>query len=252
MASPWIYRPWLDLVAGCGAWSAPLLLLVYVLAAPEARAWSVAFYALALVFNYPHFMATIYRAYGTRVDFSKYRVVTMHLTGFLVLTALVAHASFPLVPWLFTVYLTWSPWHYTGQNYGLLMMFVRRNGATPTSAERRALHLAFVASYAILFLTFHSGPSSDPVVISLGLPQSAARLGQALLGVAFFGLGGFALVGLVRQTSLRAMVAPLTLFTTQILWFVLPTMIERGYGLEIPQSRYSSGILAVMHAVQYL
>ena len=31
MASPWIYRPWLDLVAGCGAWSAPLLLLVYVL-----------------------------------------------------------------------------------------------------------------------------------------------------------------------------------------------------------------------------
>ena len=64
MASPWIYRPWLDLVAGCGAWSAPLLLLVYVLAAPEARAWSVAFYALALVFNYPHFMATIYRAYG--------------------------------------------------------------------------------------------------------------------------------------------------------------------------------------------
>ena len=252
MASPWIYRPWLDLVAGCGAWSAPLLLLVYVLAAPEARAWSVAFYGLALVFNYPHFMATIYRAYGTRADFSKYRVVTMHLTGFLVLTALVAHASFPLVPWIFTVYLTWSPWHYTGQNYGLLMMFVRRNGATPTSAERRALHLAFVASYAILFLTFHSGPSSDPAVISLGLPQSAARLGQALLGVAFVGLGGFALVGLVRQTSLRAMVAPLTLFTTQILWFVLPTMIEQGYGLEIPQSRYSTGILAVMHAVQYL
>ena len=123
MASPWIYRPWLDLVAGCGAWSAPLLLLVYVLAVPEARAWSVAFYVLALVFNYPHFMATIYRAYGTRADFSKYRVVTMHLTGFLVLTALVAHASFPLVPWIFTVYLTWSPWHYTGQNYGLLMMF---------------------------------------------------------------------------------------------------------------------------------
>ena len=24
--TPWIYNPWLDLVVGCGAWSAPLLL----------------------------------------------------------------------------------------------------------------------------------------------------------------------------------------------------------------------------------
>ena len=29
---------------------------------------------------------------------------------------------------LFTAYVMWSPWHYSGQNYGLLMMFVRRAG----------------------------------------------------------------------------------------------------------------------------
>ncbi len=59
----WIYNPGLDLIVGCGAWSAPLLLLSYFSAASSARAWSVAFYVLALFFNYPHYMATIYRAY---------------------------------------------------------------------------------------------------------------------------------------------------------------------------------------------
>ena len=59
----WIYNPWLDLIVGCGAWSAPLLLVSYFALASSARTWSVVFYALALFFNYPHYMATIYRAY---------------------------------------------------------------------------------------------------------------------------------------------------------------------------------------------
>jgi len=87
------------------------------------------FYGLALVFNYPHFMATIYRAYGTREDFSKYRVFTVHATALLILTAILTHTSLKLLPWVFTLYINWSPWHYSGQNYGLLMMFARRNEA---------------------------------------------------------------------------------------------------------------------------
>ena len=65
---------------------------MYFLAPPEAQTWAVGFYALVLVFNYPHFMATIYRAYRTREDFSKYRVFTLHVTMFLVLTAVFAHS----------------------------------------------------------------------------------------------------------------------------------------------------------------
>ena len=48
------------------------------------------------------------------------------------------------------------------------------------------------------------------------------------------------------------MAAPLTLAATQFLWFVLPTLIEMRSGMEIPQTRYSSGILAVLHSTQYL
>src|ERR1700683_4122886 len=84
--SPWIYSPWLDLVVGCGAWSAPLLLLSYFALGTSARTWAVAFYALAFVFNYPHYMATIYRAYHRAEDFHKYRIFTVHITALIALT----------------------------------------------------------------------------------------------------------------------------------------------------------------------
>src|SRR5262245_53887409 len=113
----WLYSPALDLIVGCGAWSLPLLLLVYPTGGYEA-ALSVGFYALALLINYPHYMATIYRAYGAREDCRRYRPFTIHLTGLLLLALLLGHWLYWLVPILFTVYITWSPWHYMGQNFG--------------------------------------------------------------------------------------------------------------------------------------
>jgi len=134
----WIYNPWLDLIVGCGAWSAPLLLVAYLAASSNTLAWSVAFYGLAFVFNYPHYMATLYRAYHTSEDFHKYRVFTVHITALAVATLILSHFWIRALPWIFTLYLTWSPWHYSGQNYGLFMMFARRGGAQPSTAERRA------------------------------------------------------------------------------------------------------------------
>src|ERR1700691_6755565 len=84
--SVWLYGPGLDLVVGCGAWSAPLLLLSYFSMASSIRAWSVAFYALALFVNYPHYMATIYRAYHRAEDIHKYRIFTVYITALLGLT----------------------------------------------------------------------------------------------------------------------------------------------------------------------
>jgi tetratricopeptide (TPR) repeat protein len=48
------------------------------------------------------------------------------------------------------------------------------------------------------------------------------------------------------------MVPSLTLFSTQFLWFLLPTVFSLGDGFHVPQSRYSTGVLAVMHSAQYL
>jgi len=250
--NPWIYRPWIDLLVGCGAWSAPLLLLAFYATTTYARAWAVAFYFLALLCNYPHFMATVYRAYHTRTEFEKYRIFTVHVALLLALAGVIAHVWYPLLPWIFTLYICWSPWHYTGQNFGLLMMFARRSGLAPSSAERNAIHLSFIASFLLLMLSFHTGSSGDALILSLGLPARVTLPARAALALFFVGASGWALVSMARRSSLRAILAPLTLAVTQFLWFLLPAMIELFSAHEVPQTRYSSGILAVLHSAQYL
>lgn len=250
--SPWIYGAWVDLLIGCGAWSAPLLLVGFYAANAYAGAWGMGFYFVALLLNYPHFMATVYRAYHTETEFTKYRIFTVHVALLLVAAGVLAHVWYPLLPWIFTIYICWSPWHYTGQNFGLLMMFARRAGLAPTVGERRALRLSFVASYAMLMLSFHTGASSDPLILSLGLPAAFTFPARAALGAFFMGASAWALISLGRRSSLRAVIAPLTLAVTQFLWFLLPALIELASGREVPQTRYSSGILAVLHSAQYL
>ena len=250
--SPWIYRPWIDLLIGCGAWSAPLLLFAFLAPSTYSRAWAVAFYFLALLFNYPHFMATVYRAYHTHTEFQKYRIFTVHVALLLALAGVIAHLWYPLLPWIFTLYICWSPWHYTGQNFGLLMMFARRSGLAPTSTERNAIHLSFIASFLLLMLSFHTGSSGDPLILSLGLPAKFTLPARAVLALFFVGSTGWAYVSLARRGRLRAILAPLTLAVTQFLWFLLPAVIELFSGREVPQTRYSSGILAVLHSAQYL
>lgn len=249
---PWIYGPWLDLIVGCGAWSAPLLLLAYFFKQNNTQLWPLAFYFLALFFNYPHFMATIYRAYHTRSEFAKYRIFTVHITLLLVVAGILVHAWYALLPWLFTIYICWSPWHYTGQNFGLLMMFARRSGVSPTPFERRLVWLAFAASYLLLMLSFHTGASNDPLVLSLGLPARFTAPARAALVVFFGGALLWSFGSMARRTAWRALLPSALLSITQFLWFLLPAIVELTSGRDVPQTRYSSGILAVLHSAQYL
>ena len=250
-ARPWIYKPWLDLVVGCGAWSAPLLLVTAWLSPSHTHVWVVGFYFLAIVFNYPHFMATVYRAYRTREQFEKYKFFTLHLTLLLVITGVLLHTSYRLLPWVFTLYICWSPWHYAGQNYGLMKMFVNRSGEAMTRNQGRWLRAAFIASYVMLLASFETGGSSDPLILSLGLPARFTIPVRIALGGAFAYCAWFSVHDLIVRSGFRRMVAPLTLLLTQFLWFVLPTLIELRAN-SIPQTRYSSGILAVLHSAQYL
>ncbi len=248
----WIYGPWIDLLIGCGAWSAPLLLLTAFVSGSKASHWSFGFYLLALLFNYPHFMATVYRAYHSYSEFSKYRVFTVHIALLLALAGFLAHIWSPILPWIFTLYICWSPWHYTGQNYGLMMMFARRAGLSPTENERQALHLSFIASFLMLMLSFQTGASGDSLILSLGLPSKFTLPARAVLAVFFLACSGWALFSLARRNSWKALLPTATLVSTQFLWFLLPAIIELASGKEIPQTRYSSGILAVLHSAQYL
>ena len=252
-SSLWIWGPWLDILIGCGGWSAPLLVVAYVATQAHGQQWSFAFYFLALAFNYPHFMATVYRAYHTREQFEKYRIFTVHITLLLVLAAALTHFFPVLLPWVFTLYICWSPWHYSGQNFGLLMMFSRRAGLAPEPRERRALYAAFIASYVLLMLNFHTGASNDDMILSLGIPARWAFWPKIACAVFFLAAGGWALFRFARRgASWRLMAAPLTLFASQFFWFVAFVGLEVFGRLQVQQTRYSSGMLAILHSTQYL
>jgi len=249
----WIHRPWLDLLVGCGGWSAPLLLISYLLVDDQARQWSAVFYALALVCNYPHYMATIHRAYGRADDRSRYKLFTHYVTAALVGVGIAAHFQLGLLAWLFTAYVTWSPWHYTGQNFGLSMMFLRRAGVDVTPRDRKYLHAAFVASYVMLLAAFNEGVSQDPLTLSAGLPVAVSRTIEIAAGLVFLGAGVMTFRSLAaRATSRMALLPPITLYVTQALWFVIPIVLTWTSAAAAPRTRYSTGILAVMHSAQYL
>jgi tetratricopeptide (TPR) repeat protein len=247
----WVHRPWLDLLVGCGGWSAPLLLISYLLVDDQARQWSAVFYALALVCNYPHYMATIHRAYGRPDDRSRYKLFTHYVTAALVVVGIAAHFRLGLLAWLFTAYVMWSPWHYTGQNFGLSMMFLRRAGVDVTPRERRWLHVAFVASYVMLLAAFNEG--ADPLTLSAGLPAALARTVQIAAALVFLAAGVMTFRSLAARAPSRvSLLPPITLYLTQALWFVIPIVLTWASAASAPQTRYSTGILALMHSAQYL
>jgi hypothetical protein len=256
--SLWIANPWIDLVVGCGGWSLPLLLASYWLVEADARRWSAVFYAFALACNYPHYMATIHRAYFRHDDRQRYRLFTHHFTAALLLVGVVAHVQTMLLAWLFTIYVMWSPWHYTGQNFGLLMMQLRRGGAEVSPAERQRLRIAFVASYVMLLAAFNEQGAGDPLVLSLNLPSALAWPIQAAAALVFVAAGLPTIAILARRSARpgdwgwRAAAGPVTLFATQTLWFVAPIALTWTGSMSLPQTRYSSGILAIMHSAQYL
>jgi hypothetical protein len=249
--SPWIARPWVDLIIGCGGWSLPLLALAYFTAPATDAQWAATFYTLALVANYPHYMATVYRAYG-RADMRRHQLYTIWGTLGLIAIGALAHIQISLIPFLFTLYVFWSPWHYTGQNYGLLLMFARRGGIDVTDTTRRNLRVAFVASYVMLLAAFNEGGASDPLVLSIGLPASISRGIGATALLVFTLFGGSAILSMARRSTRQSVAAPAMLYVTQGLWFVAPTMVSWISGMAVPQTRYSSGVLALMHSAQYL
>ena len=198
-------------------------------------------------------MATIYRAYHTREQFEKYKFFTLHLTLLMVLTGIVLHASYRLVPWVFTLYICWSPWHYTGQNYGLMMMFARRAGAddhagrTPLAARRFRRILRDAAGKfhdRRLKRSAHSFARSPAEIDAAGAARPRNRF-RSISRSSRSGHGSAATERAPWPRRSRSCI-------TQFLWFVLPTLLELHSAYQVPQTRYSSGILAVLHSAQYL
>jgi Flp pilus assembly protein TadD len=239
-----------DLAVGCGGWTAPLLALTWM-AAGGGLDPAPAFYALALVCNWPHYMATVARAYGSAEVRSQHRVVTSYVTLALAALALATPWAPALTRLLVTTYLTWSPWHYTGQNFGIALLLARRAGLEVTPGERRTLRAAFVASYVVWLLWMAGTPPAHPDVLTLGLPPAVALGGRLGALVVFVGAAVAVSAMLLRRGRAGAGRVVL-LLSTQALWFVVPTLPGTGAASALGPAYFSAGVLAFAHCAQYL
>lgn len=261
---PWLLGPAPDLLLGCGLGYAALVL---GLAALGTRMTTVSgWLPLAiLVTGIPHYGATLVRVYGRAEARRRYATYAFHL-GALVWGTFVASLYSPRLGALFiTLYLTWSPWHYTGQNFGLAMMFLRRAGATVSPGLRRLVRASFVLSFVPVFANIHRAGSggADPLYAAsegyrfapLGIPEDVFAVVLGLAGIGYVATTAAMLWQLGRQGGMGRFAPALALVASQAAWFVLPVVLgwfsPALYGPGGPTALAFIWV-ALAHSVQYL
>ena len=263
----WLWGPARDLLFGCGVWYL-LVFAVFLYGGPAARAFQPIFLAplLILLLSTPHYGATLVRVYEQRAERRAYAFFTVWTTlGLLVLFVWgVQDAAVGTL--LFTAYLTWSPWHYTGQNYGIAVMFMRRRGFD-SLAGKRWLYASFIASYALTFLVMHraDGPSRALAeggvhLARLGIPAGFADpVIPVLVGAWMVALVGAGWQMLRRgQGGARDLLPVGLLALSQAVWFTVPDLARflgdkpAAEALDFDYRAFYFNWVVVAHAVQYL
>ena len=150
----WLFGPWVDLLLGCGLGYALWISLVPWLGL-DAPSLAAAGLVVSVLLAGPHYGATLLRVYGSRSDFRKYRFFTVGWSALVWIAFVVGLHDLWVGSFLITLYFTWSPWHYTGQNYGVAVMFLRRRGVPLPPLVKRALYASFALSFLLAFASMH-------------------------------------------------------------------------------------------------
>jgi tetratricopeptide (TPR) repeat protein len=263
----WLYGPVPDLLLGCGLWYF-VAFEIFAFYGADIRLGGGLVWApiLMLLFGVPHHGATLLRVYENRNDRRAYTFFAVH-ASLAVWAAFAVGVYSPLVgSGILTLFLTWSPWHYTGQNYGIAVMFLRRRGIPLPPPAKRWLYATFILSYALTVLVMHHGGagtsySATPYdfagyrFLSLAIPH--ARYLFLAVGAAY--LVSLAVTGLLlrRRASLSDLAPVACLLASQALWFSIPVAVRSWSvrtGLDVLDAnpQYYFLWIGVAHAVQYL
>ncbi|MFT5052860.1 MAG: tetratricopeptide (TPR) repeat protein [Chlamydiales bacterium] len=266
----WLLGPLTDLIFGCGIGYGVFFMFQVFAGGTMRSIMPLALLpVLTLLVAGPHYGATLLRVFQRREDRQKYGVFAAYISIILGVAFVVGLRSAVVGSAVLTVYLTWSPWHYSGQNYGIALMFLGRRGVRITLPLKRLIYASFVCSYILLFFSMHGGSrTGDYAPISygnsiysftqLGIPTGFSRavVGIAAVGYLISILGAAFL--LLRRASLRDVLPTFLLIALQGLWFTAPVLsrlsgILQGVDpLSVEHARYAFMWIAVGHSLQYL
>jgi len=274
LSDRWFFGRWSDLLLGCGLWYAAAFVAMSFAgeSIQAALPFAMALLPINLVSS-AHYGATALRAYERTEDRRTYALFTLWTTLVLGACFVAGLASAEAGSWFVTVYLTWSPWHYALQNFGIAMAFLRRRGIEVTPLARRLLHASFVLSFVLAALALHATAprasyapnelgSGDYSFLALGprfgLPGGVADALLATAAAVYVVVTSAAFVVLSRKTTLRDAFPALALVATQALWFSVPVAARHwdvltGLApLAADHATYAFLWIGAGHAAQYL
>jgi hypothetical protein len=236
-------HPWFDvLVIGGGlsllvivafVWRLPLVPVAALMSAP----------AFLLMTNLSHFASSTVRLYTKPNARQHYPILTMGLP--LATLAVVTPAiAFPQIlgPHLLNLYLTWSPYHYAAQAYGLAVMYCYRSSVPLPDHDKRLLRAACLTPFLFAFMR---GPSAG---IEWFVPEAwlaeptVAFLRRGLvtaLGVAALATPVALYMRSLRRGQSLPLISLLIVVSNAIWWVVL--LYQNAFGLA-----------TIFHGLQYL
>lgn len=183
---------------------------------------------VVLLLSSTHFAASTVRLYTKPGAFTALPFVTLVLPlVFLALLTLCVFQSGLLGHSLQVLYLTWSPYHYAAQAYGLAVMYCVRSGCALGGRSKNLLRALALAPFAYVFVHMR-GIGLDWLLPPswLALPPVHASLaGLAdLLWIASLA-GPLLLFGaFARRATPMPAIAPLLLVVNALWWLALPPL----------------------------
>jgi hypothetical protein len=179
---------------------------------------------LSWVVNWPHFSATSYRLYHDRAHVWQYPVTAL-VIPWLVLAAVIGSVLSPalIAPYFIKLYLTWSPYHFSGQTLGVTLIYARRAGFAVGRWERLALSTFIFGSFATQTARFDVNPAGASyygiAYPGLGLPEWTVTV---LSTAMYVGGAAFLLLAALWCLRERRWLPPVVLLpaVTQFVWFI--------------------------------
>ena len=181
--------------------------------------------------NQTHFAASTVRLYTKPGSFKALPFLTLLLPLVMVilLTASISQSD-RVGPFLQALYLSWSPFHYAAQAYGLGVLYCYRSGCAISVRHKRILWWAAMMPFLHNMLAGESGTG-----LALVLPHSWVADGTTLatvtdalqhltLGLSVGLLLWFIVAVRSDKQRFAPLITPLAIVTNGIWWLVLPTL----------------------------
>lgn len=265
---PWLFGPGIDLIFGCGIGYVILSVILAVLRPPMDRIHGWLPFVI-LFTGLPHYGATLERVFSTpetRQRYGRYALIFSVIVGSVFLFSVMSGRGGSQ---LVTLYLTWSPWHYAAQNFGLVMMFLRRAETEISTQFRFLIRTSFVLSFLLVFVNIHRSSSAsvtDPLYAApsardavrftpLGIPESLTPMLLVGFGVAYLVVTSLVIVNILRNTPAGRRLPALALIFSQCGWFVLPVVVSQFVPFWFSPrgpTVFAFTWIAIAHSVQYL